>query len=274
MRFTIQHHTWYRYDVAVRLAPHRIRLLPRLDQGQLLFERLQIDPVPQSRQEVSDPLGNRCLLVEFSGACRELQITSEFELITAPRQDATPHLAALPKLPWSPVTSLHSSPLDPSVETFAANLAQQVGHAPLAFLDSLARTLHQRTQIEVRTAGEALPAAVTLQSGRGACRDLTVLFLECARSLGISGHFVSGYQCHPQPSGAPQFMHAWPEVLLPGGGFYGWDPTLGERLGDEYIALYSAPTQAETMPVDGGFYFDGPVVNSTLDFTLRVDRQP
>jgi len=29
-----------------------------------------------------------------------------------------------------------------------------------------------------------------------------------------------------------------------------------------------APEQADTMPIDGGFYFDGPTVTSTLDYSI------
>ncbi len=44
----------------------------------------------------------------------------------------------------------------------------------------------------------------------------------------------------------------------------------GIRVGDGHVALCAAPTQAETMPIEGGFYFDGATVNSTLDYSLRI----
>ena len=67
-------------------------------------------------------------------------------------------------------------------------------------------------------------------------------------------------------------LHAWPEALLPGAGWRGWDPTHGVRVTDGHVVLCAAPTQAETMTVSGGFW--GPSgVRSTLSFTLEIEAE-
>ena len=83
--------------------------------------------------------------------------------------------------------------------------------------------------------------------------------------------FVSGYQAQAETVDGQRYLHAWPEVFLPGAGYRGWDPTHGTRVGEGHVALCAAPTQAGTMPIEGGFSFDGTVVNSTLDFSVRID---
>ncbi len=46
----------------------------------------------------------------------------------------------------------------------------------------------------------------------------------------------------------------------------------GVRVEESHIALCAAPGQDGTMPVEGGFYFNGPNVTSTLDYAIRVER--
>jgi transglutaminase-like putative cysteine protease len=108
-----------------------------------------------------------------------------------------------------------------------------------------------------------------LATWRGACRDLTVLFLAVSRSLGLPGRFCSGYQAAADTPDGQRYLHAWPEVFLPGVGWRGWDPTHGVPAGEGHVALCAAPDQAGTMPVVGGYYF-GDSITATLDFEVRI----
>ena len=47
--------------------------------------------------------------------------------------------------------------------------------------------------------------------------------------------------------------------------------THGVPVGEGHVALCAAAVQADTMPVTGGFYLDGPSVTSTLDFDVRIE---
>jgi transglutaminase-like putative cysteine protease len=120
---------------------------------------------------------------------------------------------------------------DPAVDGFARALASEVGQQPLAFLDRLCRALYERTDRQVRHTGDAQSAAETLATRRGACRDLTVLFLAAARSLGFAARFCSGYQAAAQTPDGQRYLHAWPEVFCPAG-WHGWDPTHGIAAGE------------------------------------------
>ena len=63
-------------------------------------------------------------------------------------------------------------------------------------------------------------------------------------------------------------VSARPEVLVPELGWVGWDPTHGIPVGAGHVALCAAPSQAETMPIEGGFFFNDSDVTSTLTYEI------
>jgi transglutaminase-like putative cysteine protease len=273
MRFTVRHETRYRYSVPVVLAPHVLRLTPR-SHHQSQTRSLVVQPEPVELHEEDDAHGNRVARVTFSDrATGELRIDSRFELETS-----APLLVSevSPGLPWTLPSPdqlgayRQGAFVDAAVAAFARMVAAEVGQQPIAFLDHLCRTIHARADKQVRTAGDAQAAAETLASWQGACRDFTVLFMESARSLGMPARFCSGYQAAAETPDGRRYLHAWPEVFVPGVGWRGWDPTHGVAAGEGHVALCAAPDQAGTMPVVGGFYFDGSSITSTLDFDLRI----
>lgn len=272
MFFRVQHESLYRYDVAVQLGTHTLRLTPRSGAIRMVSRCLVIEPAPFARTDATDEFGNPITTVSFDGSTSSLRVASHFELETSMPPELVPVRESLPLLRATGgelarylVGSFH-----PSVSSFAESVAAEVQGRPLEFLDHLTLTLHERTDRHIRPSGNAREAHETLALGSGACRDLTVLFLEVCRSQGLPARFVSGYQAQAQTPDGQRHLHAWPEVHLPGIGWRGWDPTHGVRVSDGHVALSVAPDQARTMPIEGGFFFEGATVNSTLEHSVRI----
>ncbi|MFT3927723.1 MAG: transglutaminase family protein [Myxococcales bacterium] len=262
MLLRVAHQSLYRYDVPIRLADHVLRLTPRSGSHHLVSHVIDVEPMPIARSEETDAEGNRLTRLQFLGETNHLRVDSRFELETFAPPPFGPvgrPLAAAPG-PW----------LHPEVRAFAERAAAEVAHEPVAFLDQLCSTLFSGMHRHVRSEGAARAAHETLAAGGGACRDLTVLFLESCRVFGLEGRFVSGYQAQADTPDGQRHLHAWAEVFVEGAGFRGWDPMHGVRVTDGHVALCAARTQAETMPIEGGFFFDGPRVNSTLDHSVRI----
>jgi transglutaminase-like putative cysteine protease len=235
---------------------------------------LLVEPEPVDRRQASDPYQNPVVYLTFAATSAQLRIESRCELDTIPVPPLdTPDLAPLPWLaPTCDELSIHRATVstDESVLRFALELASQVGHSPLAFLDHLSGALYTRTERHIRPSGAARPPGETLASGRGACRDLTLLFMAACRSLGMASRFVSGYQAAADTPDGRRHLHAWPEVFLPGIGWRGFDPTHGIAVGEGHVALCAAPDQAGTMPVEGTYGFVGEHLTSTLDYSLTI----
>jgi transglutaminase-like putative cysteine protease len=268
MQFRIRHESLYRYDVPVALGEHVLRLTPRADGIRLHSHQLTVEPEPSYWSRELDAFGNGFTRVRFFGNTQQFRLNSQIELETL----APPPLDfGLPCLPWLRADwAPEGGAIEATVAAFAEALAGDVAHDPIAFLDHLTRTLFTRFDRHIRHTGAARSAAETLALGQGACRDLTVLFLETCRHWGIEGRFVSGYQAQADTPDGQRHLHAWAEVFLPGAGWRGWDATHGLRVGEGHVALCAAPTQAATMPIEGGFFFQGAVVNSTLDHSVRI----
>jgi len=270
--FRVQHDSVYRYDVPVQLAPHTLRLTPRGDHVRLISRELSVEPQPSERVEALDAFGNSITRLAFAGSTQSLHVVSRFELetLTPPALAPLPERLPLGTAPGGELAPYLGHTIHPSVADFARELAASVGSEPVAFLERLTRTLHERTDRHIRPSGNAREAHETLALGSGACRDLSVLFLAACRSQGLAARFVSGYQAQAQTPDGQHHLHAWAEVFLPGVGFRGWDPMHGVPVTGGHVALCVAPEQAATMPIEGGFFFQGPAVNSTLDHSVRI----
>jgi transglutaminase-like putative cysteine protease len=272
-RWVVRHETIYRYSTPVAFAPHVLRLTPRADSVRCVERSLSVTPTPLGISEFSDTFGNSYTNVTFGASSSDELIIDSRVVVETFTRPAPSSVYALPLLPWAaPYNDSLFSYRQPDGSSEVAELAQrlafQVGHAPLAFFDLLCQTLYSTLDRQIRVDGLAQTPAETLLTGRGACRDLTVLFLAVCRSLGVAGRFVSGYQGQEASPDGKRHLHAWPEVFVPDLGWLGWDPTHGVVVGPGHVALSAAPEQTSTMPVDGGFYFNGPTVTSTLNYTI------
>ncbi|MGF1529649.1 MAG: transglutaminase family protein [Candidatus Competibacterales bacterium] len=121
-------------------------------------------------------------------------------------------------------------------------------------LQRLSRQIQQSLRYQIREAPGVQTATETLNFGSGSCRDFANLFIEVARQLGLAARFVSGYLNAPPSTVNYGATHAWAEVYLPGAGWKGFDPTLGELVGSQHIPVAVARLPESVPPVAGGFY--------------------
>ena len=277
MHFKVRHTTEYRYSAPVSFGLHTLRLTPRGETIRDLKQELIVEPAPASRETMIDAFGNSVTQITFEDASNRLYIESLFEAET--RAPASLDGIVLPLLPWPEPSAWRSEeditpylpapPENETVQAFARELAAECDSGALAFLQHLNTTIYSRTDRKIRDEGAAQTAAHTLAIGRGACRDLAVLFIAACRSLNVPARFVSGYQAYVETADGRRYLHAWPEAHLPGAGWVGFDPTHGVMVSDGHLAICAAPEQAGTMPVSGGFYGQG--VTSTLHFEVEID---
>jgi transglutaminase-like putative cysteine protease len=275
MEFQVRHVTCYDYNAPITLAPHLIRLRPRCD-GSLLLRAhtLQIEPEPVGLDMQLDAEGNAVAQVWFEGETCRMRVESRFEAQTLrgnaydfllPPREATGRYDAILNTRLAPY--LRADPAARETAAFAGRLMRETDGDTLAFVTALNATLHERIAREIRETGDPQKADRTLALKRGACRDLTVLFIAACRHQGIAARFVSGYQ-KGDTRRERRYLHAWPEVYLPGGGWRGFDPTHGTAVADEHVAVAAAADPAGAAPIEGGFYGQA---GSRLSTELQIE---
>ncbi|CAA9318751.1 MAG: hypothetical protein AVDCRST_MAG56-6775 [uncultured Cytophagales bacterium] len=262
MVLTVTHETRYQYSGAVWLEPHTLYLRPATTPFQVIHNfRLEIDPVPILLSEGTDAEGNPMHLAGFSGTTQSLTVRSSFHaecLLDNPFGYILYPFEAvrIPFLypePQKPVLQpyLAGAPGQGPVREYARQLAAAVQYDTLAFLETVTRRIFADFAYEYREFGAPFSPAETLAGKKGACRDFSLLMMEMCRSLGLASRFVSGYLLgNPHKE---QYLHAWVEVYVPGGGWRGYDPTQGELVSNRHVALAASAVPALVTPVQGVF---------------------
>lgn len=247
MKFQVEHAGEYLYSKPVYLELHILRLRPRNDpaQREISFES-QIDPRPSQYEEALDAEGNSIAYAWFTELTEHLTIRTRLEaetfrvnpygfLLTDIAHQNLPLRYSESEIFPTEALSL-SAPRDIAIGALVRAAAEESGGETMRFLTTLSRMIFERATVEVRHAGCPKPPAETVGTMRGACRDLAVLYNECCRTQGIAARFVSGY--HMGDSMIDEnYQRAWSEAYIPGGGWRGFDPTLGLAVADGHLAL-------------------------------------
>jgi transglutaminase-like putative cysteine protease len=156
---------------------------------------------------------------------------------------------------------------DDFVERFAKSIAGQSEHQTLRFLTGLNSEIYGSFRQVIREHGGPRRAEETLALKEGSCRDLTMLFVEACRCLGIAARFVSGYHSEA-PKEGPRYLHAWAEVYLPGAGWRGYDPSHALAVAEHHVAVAAAATPQLAAPVSGAVRGDD--VTSSLEANIEI----
>ncbi len=290
MRYRITHKTRYQYSRPVQLRPHTLRLCPRSDGAQWLQQfDISISPQPSQQRYFLDVSSTTCLQIAFDSPIEHLHIETisevqttrdnPFDYMAEPWAIALPinYPSALamqlrPYFEW-PVGWGVDEAIAPEVLDIARRLKRENNNVGY-FLTNLTQFIQEQCAYQQRLEGEAYPPAVTLAKGKGTCRDFTVLFMAICRAVGLAARFVSGYQEGDLEGDVPHDLHAWAEVYVPGGGWRGFDPTLGLAVGDRHVALAAALNPGQAAPVSGSLAPNRDVetaLSTHIDLSLIAD---
>lgn len=264
-RYKILHRTFYNFSGPVWLEPHALRLRPREDH-ELHIESLALEIAPSAslrwHRDVED---NSVAIATFRSPTDQLSIESEviiqqynqapFDFLLV--DDATDYPFAYTAEDWAvlaPYANSAGGLAGNQLADWVANLWQPGERIQTyALLQRLCGHIHQTLTYQLREEPGVQTAVETLSRGTGSCRDFANLLMEAARHLGLAARFVSGYLQAPPSALNFGATHAWTEVYLPGAGWKGFDPTIGELVGTSHFAVAVARRPESVPPVAGSF---------------------
>ncbi len=261
MNLKIEHELLYEYTDAVHLEPHYLYLQPK--RNSLLTVKsytIEINPQPDIVAKNLDATDNTQQILFFSKPTTRLHIkatsiveTTEFNplsFVYHPFQNSQLPIEYSEQLQVTLMPYLVKTGITTLVDQMARQIAGGVNWNTTSFLTELNKFINTFAY-EVREDGQPNSPETTLLTKRGSCRDYSVLFMAMCRVMGIAARFVSGY--HYGDPEQPQYLHAWVEVYLPGGGWRGFDPTQNCLVSGKHIPLGASAISEAVTPVYGTY---------------------
>lgn len=262
-RYRILHRTYYNFPAEVVLEPHALRLRPR-ESHELRIESSSLTITPSAtlrwHRDVED---NSVAIATFEAPAGQLLIQSEIVIRQSSQapldflvdDDAVDYPFVYPAAdkavlaPYMVIVKDAGGVADWVARVWKPGQRVQT----YTLLDRLSRAVREQLTYQAREAPGLQSPGQTLSLGTGSCRDFACLFMEAARHLGFAARFVSGYLQVPPSSADFGATHAWAEIYLPGAGWKGFDPTLGELAGPTHIAVAVARLPEAVPPVAGSY---------------------
>ena len=280
----VRHTTVYRYSRPVGLGDHRLMLRPRDSHDlRLIKTNLTVSP-PASVRWMHDVFGNSVAFASFSQPSAELRIESSLILETyaaeRPAFQITPDASRYPFIYSADdridlgrmLERQYPDPRD-RLGTWARGFVRSNPTDTSALLADLNNGVAAQISYQSReTEGTQTPTE-TLIRGWGSCRDLAVLFIEAARSLGFGARVVTGYLYRAAADAGSAAAigagttHAWADIYIPGSGWIAYDPTNGTIGGKDLIRVAVTRDISQAVPISGSFV--GPP-GSYLGMTVDV----
>jgi len=279
--YKIIHKTYYNYTNNVVLGDHQLRLRPR-EGHELRIESFTLKTTPDAKVLWHrDIEGNSVATANFNQSAQQLLIESEvviWQYNESPLDFLVePYAINYPftyksgdDLLLSPYRVLPDEQTRELLNTWIFNVwkfSEPIQSYTL--LERLCKYIYQTLTYKAREEPGVQTVEETLTLGSGSCRDFALLFMEAVRSLGFASRFVSGYLYAPLMSEQIGSTHAWAEVYLPGGGWKGFDPTIGDIVGKDHIPVAVARLAESVPPIAGSFTG---VAESSLDVGVWVTQ--
>lgn len=109
-----------------------------------------------------------------------------------------------------------------------------------------------------------------IASKMGVCQDYAHLMLAICRNSGLPARYVSGYLHTTEGNTDSTAIHAWVEVLIPGAGWLGVDPTNDLLVNQHYIKIAHGIDHTECSILKGFLQSSG---KNTTEYRVTVQDQ-
>ena len=282
MKLRVTHTTSYSYSSPVTLSPHYLRFKPQ-SRDYLSIDDfvLAITPEPNSISERLDAENNPVsqiwldpVPIETIDFSMEMTVTlhpfDPFHFLLDPPVNCMDNRFYYPdefKDFLTPYLAV-DSPQNESFIPFLSSRVKGCDKSCILFITDLTRHIHNNFSYESKEDNVLLNAGAIFENRSGSCKELSWMLIQMLRHVGLASRFVSGYAYNPI-LGDGHELHAWVEVLLPGAGWIGLDPSSGLLTDEHYIPVATSFHPNNTMPITGNFRGEA---TSTLTTNVNIEE--
>jgi transglutaminase-like putative cysteine protease len=285
----VRHTTVYRYSCPVALGDHRLMLRPR-DSHDLRLIKTNLTFSPQaSVRWIHDVFGNSVAIASFYEPAAELRIESSLVLETfaaeRPPFQITPDALRYPfiysaddRIDLGRLQERQYPDSNDRLGAWARGFVRSNPTDTSALLADLNNGVKAQISYQSREPEGTQTPIETLNRGWGSCRDLAVLLIEAARSLGFGARVVTGYLYRASADAGSAAAigagttHAWADIYVPGSGWIAYDPTNGTIGGHDLIRVAVTRDISQAVPISGSFVGTrGSYLGMTVDVAVASD---
>jgi transglutaminase-like putative cysteine protease len=263
MHYTVRHVTRFTYDTPISESVMEVRMQPRSELCQRCL-RFELSTSPRtSVQAYCDPQGNIIHHFDIPGRHSQLTLTAEAIVEFVGRPDETPVMTMddWARIDETAATAEHWDYLHdsayvcdtPRLLEFESSLGLgRRERDPMSTLRALTAAIRDAFDYRPQTTRVDSPIDEALESRAGVCQDFAHVMIALVRRHGIPCRYVSGYLFHGNEDRSVEgATHAWVEVLLPGTGWVGFDPTNNVLAGTRHIRVAVGRDYADVPPTRG-----------------------
>jgi transglutaminase-like putative cysteine protease len=278
MKYQIEHINKFEYETTVDQSMNTIRLKPRTDECQRLISyRADIQPTSLTKEH-TDLWGNHVesFFIPEKHNHLEAKTSSVVSIQKSPfikRIDFSPEMRDI----------FHSSLFQRHYLTFlnktrytyvtmdqVEEVLNEIGDLenPVQFSLNLMEYLFNAFNYDPEATDVNTEATDAFKLKRGVCQDITHVMIGILRRRKIPARYVSGYLYVGENSSllGDSATHAWVEVMVPGIGWVGLDPTNNVEALENHICVGTGRDYMDVSPLQG-VYNGG---NQSLDVKVSV----
>jgi transglutaminase-like putative cysteine protease len=282
MKYRITHQNIFRYETEVEQSLNTIRLKPRNNERQRLISyEVKINPISLTRDNF-DIWRNAVSTFFIAGKHTELEVTT-YSLVSVQRapyiyqiqysdemknifhsQMFKEHYLAY--LSVSSFTSL----TDYQLAEIKKHIGPQSDDNPVKLAIDIMAYLNYAIRYDPYATNVHTTAREAFDLKAGVCQDYTHIMLAILRHFGVPSRYISGYLYAGEGDTliGDTATHAWVEIMVPGIGWVGLDPTNNVEVLDHHIIISVGRDYRDVSPVEG-VYQGG---THTLDVIVDVQK--
>ena len=280
MKYRIKHTNTFKYETPVEQSLNTVRLKPRNNECQrLLAYHLKISPnsmtkdyvdiwknsissfyIPEKHEQLSI-ISSSIVSVQRSPYLYQIEYSNEMERIFHSQlfQD---HYR--PYLTNTNYTRLANEQL--------IEIVNSIGEPtnPIQFSCNLMNYLYTNMKYDQTATHVYTTAKESFELKAGVCQDFTHIMLGVLRHFNIPARYISGYLYVGEDDNlvGNTATHAWIQIMLPGIGWVGLDPTNNVEVLENHIIMCVGRDYQDVSPVEGVYHGGA----NTLEVKVNVKK--
>ncbi|HSI68491.1 MAG TPA: alpha-E domain-containing protein [Planococcus sp. (in: firmicutes)] len=278
MKYKVEHTNIFSYETIVDQSMNAIRLKPRTDECQrLLSYRADITPASLTKEHI-DIWGNNVETFFIAEHHQHLEVkaTSIVSIQKSPFIHQVDYSNEMNTIFHSQLFSEHYLAYLSNTGYTYLNVEQmkqidrELGEMtnPVQYSLDVMAYLHEHFTYDGESTTVSTKGTESFDLMKGVCQDITHVMLGILRNKQIPARYVSGYLYVGENSAliGDAASHAWVEVMVPGVGWVGLDPTNNVEALENHIRVGVGRDYNDVSPVEG-VYRGG---NQSLDVKVSV----